>query len=248
MNLNELLERAGQQRELRDSTVASYKKFLSRIGVIDDTMSKEELELLLLDIQNINTRRSTAVAIRAVLGIKVKVPQGIPRRYVLPTENELRFALMQCKYETRGLLMMYGGLRLGEACAVTAKQLNGDRLMVDRQVLEFRQDGTNIVRLSPVKAGTGTVVVPEFLLPRIDALDSTDIPGHVRAAFHHWGRRHCIKLNPASLRHWHATWLLNRGVNIVAVSKQLRHSDPAITMRAYIDTNDDDIRKAFGSM
>jgi len=141
--------------------------------------------------------------------------------------------------------MMYAGLRLGEACAVTAEQLSGDRLLIDRQIVEYWEDGKHIHRLSPVKAGQGIVVIPEWLIPRIEVLDSYDLPGHVRAAFHHWGRRHGIKLNPHMLRHWHATWLLNRGVNIVAVSKQLRHSDPAITMRAYIQTSEDDIRKAF---
>jgi hypothetical protein len=36
-------------------------------------------------------------------------------------------ALMLTKYETRGLLMAFGGLRLGEACAVTKNQLEADR-------------------------------------------------------------------------------------------------------------------------
>lgn len=245
MNLNELLEQAQQRRDLRDSTVASYRKLLTRIDVTDDSLGKEELEARLLDVPNVNTRRATVVAIRSVLQVNMKVPQGIPRRYDLPTEDQLRFALMQCRYETRGLLMMYAGLRIGEACAVTSNQLNGDRLLIDRQVLEFTDRGKHVVRIAPVKAGYGQVLVPEWLIPQIHALGETDIPGHVRSAFWHWGRRHGIKLNPHSLRHWHATWLLNSGVNIVAVSKQLRHSDPSITMRAYIQTSEDDVRRAF---
>lgn len=245
MNLAELLEQAKRRRNLRDSTVASYAKLLRRINVSDDSLSIEELESRLFVLHNVNTRRATVIAIRAVLGVRIKVPAGIPRRYELPSEDQLRFALMQCRYETRGLLMMYGGLRLGEACAVSSSQLSGDRLLIDRQVVEFDNGDETIRRLAPVKSGYGHVVIPEWLIPQIESLTDTDKPGHVRAAFWHWGQRHGIKLNPHSLRHWHATWLLNSGVNIVAVSKQLRHSDPAITMRIYVQTHDDDIRKAF---
>lgn len=245
MDLNDLLRKAQEERDLRQSTVNSYRKLLVRIGIENDELSRDELEGRLLLVRNINTRRATVVAIRAVLSVPIKVPVGIPRSYTLPTEDQLRFALMQCRYETRGLLMMYAGLRLGEACAVTSDQLSGDRLMIDRQVVEFWEAGVHISRLSPVKAGQGMVVFPEWLIPRIEELGAFDNPGNVRAAFYHWGKRHGIQLNPHMLRHWHATWLLNRGVNIVAVSKQLRHSDPAITMRAYIQTSEDDIRKAF---
>ena len=82
----------------------------------------------MLSIHNPNSRRSAALAIRSVLGIKVHAPTGKPKRYDLPDEDTLRFALMFCKYETRALLMAYGGLRLGEACAVTGAQLEEDRL------------------------------------------------------------------------------------------------------------------------
>jgi integrase len=243
--LETLLRAAQRKRGLRDSTVASYKRFLTRIGVVDDSLSLEELESRLIDVGNVNTRRSTVTAIRAVLGVKMKIQPGIPRRYELATEDTLRFALMQCKYEVRALLMMYGGLRLGEACAITAKQLSGDRLVVDRQVLEFYENGKHIVRLSPVKTSDRVVVIPEWLVDRLRFIETTDVPGNVRAALHHYGQRHSIQLNPHMLRHWHATELLNRGVNVVAVSKQLGHSDPSITLRAYIQTGENDIRNAF---
>lgn len=245
MNLDELLEQARIERGLRAPTVASYRKLLTRIGVVDDSLSQEDLEGRLLNVRNVNSRRAVIVAIRAVLKIPMKIPKGVPRTYDLPTEDQIRFALMQCQYEARGLLMMYGGLRIGEACAVTKNQLNGDQLLVDRQILEFTDRGTTIARLAPVKANEGTVTIPEWLIPRIEALEDTDIPSRVRAAFWHWGKAHGIKMNPHMLRKWHGTWLLARGVNIVTVSKQLRHTDPAITMRAYIMTDQDDIRKAF---
>ncbi len=243
--LQTLLKQAQKKRNLRDSTVASYERFLTRIGVVDDSLTLEELESRLLEVSNVNTRRSTVTAIRAVLGVKMKIQPGIPRRYDLPSEDVLRFALMQCKYELRALLMMYGALRLGEACAITSKQLNGDRLVVDRQVLEFYEHGKHVVRLSPVKTSDRVVIIPEWLAERVKLVSDTDVPGNVRAAMHHWGKRHSIQLNPHMLRHWSATTLINRGVNVVAVSKQLGHSDPSITLRAYIQTGENDIRNAF---
>jgi len=36
------------------------------------------------------------------------------------------------------------------------------------------------------------------------------------------------------LRHSHATWLINNGVNIVAVSKRLGHADIEQTLKTYI--------------
>ena len=42
-----------------------------------------------------------------------------------------------------------------------------------------------------------------------------------------------IRLNPQMLRHWYATTLLARGVPLIVVSRQLRHSDVATTLRTY---------------
>jgi len=137
--------------------------------------------------------------------------------------------------------MMYGGLRLGEACAITRSQLSGDRLLIDRQVLEFG----NVRRLAPVKSGEGYVVIPEWLVDPVLHTDDTVSPMCVRASLIQAGNKHGFHLNPHMLRKWHGTWLLNKGVNIVAVSKQLRHSSPSITLKAYIMTNEDDVRKAF---
>lgn len=111
--------------------------------------------------------------------------------------------------------------------------------------MEFWQDGKHVVRIASVKTFDGVVIVPQWLAERVKGLDTTDTPGSVRAAMHHWGKRHGIQLNLHMLCHWHATTLLNRGVNVVAVSKQLRHSDSSITLRAYIQTGENDIRNAF---
>ena len=252
MNLEELLNVAATQRNLRESTKYNYRRQLLRIGVVDDSLSKAELESRLFEVNNVNTRRATVIAIRSVLGHNIKLPRQQNKRVVLPTEDQLRFALMCSKYEVRGLLMAYAGLRIGEACAVTHNQLSGDRLLVDRQVLQFHSgndpDGNSVAfcRLAPVKTNEATIVVPHWLSPMIEGLTEIDRPNRVRANFRYLSRKHGITMNPHALRHWYATTLLDRGANMKLVSQQLRHSDVATTLRTYAQTNDEDVHRIFG--
>jgi integrase len=236
------------ERGLRQGTIYTYAGSLKRLGVVDDSLSRDELESRILALDNINARRTAAIAVRAVLGIKVKVPRGIPARYDLPSEDALRLALMLSKHETRGLLMMYGGLRLGEACAVTAKSLDGDRVRVDRQVLELHaQPGyPRVVRLGPPKGAEGEVVIPLWLCPLVEALTETVVPTPVRENIGRAGKKVGIKLSPHMLRHFYATESLVRGMSVSTVSKQLRHSSVSITWNTYAQSRDADIHKAWG--
>lgn len=248
VNIHALLRRVSSERNLRQSTVYAYQGFFKRMGIEDDSLDKEELESRLLLIDNMNSRRSAAMAIRSVLGIKVHVGQPRPKRYDLPDEDTLRMALMFCKYEVRGLLMAFGGLRLGEACAVTGSQLNGDRLTVDRQVLELHAtpERPGVRRLAPTKSREGEVVLPHWLCTRVEALSGQDGPGAVRESIKRAGRKLGLDLSPHQLRHFYATESLARGVSIAMVSKQLRHSTVAITMNTYAQSRDADIHKAWG--
>jgi hypothetical protein len=112
--------KVGLEKGLRQSTVLSYERLIGRLGILDDVeVSQEEVLSRLWSVDNPNTRRAVVIALRSVFGWKVKIPRGIPRRYDLPDEDTLRLALMTSPHEVRGLLMMYAGLRVGEACAVT---------------------------------------------------------------------------------------------------------------------------------
>ena len=188
------------------------------------------------------------MAVRSVLGIKVHVPSSRPKRYDLPDEDSLRLALMMTKYEVRGLLMAFAGLRLGEACAVTGSQLEGDRLTVDRQLLELHAtpDRPRVLRLAPTKSREGVVVLPHWLCALVEPLSGTDTPAAVRESIKRAGRKVGLNLSPHQLRHFYATESLARGVSIAMVSKQLRHSNVAITMNTYAQSRDADIHNAWG--
>jgi integrase len=239
------------ERGLRESTVRSYEVLLRRLDILDleaHEVGRDEALAALWTIDNPNTRRATVVALRAVLGLQIKIPKAIPRRYDLPDEDTLRLALMTSPHETRALLMAYAGLRIGEACAITAADVRGDRLRVDKQVQMIHRKGLPTkVRVCPVKSAEADIAVPLWLADRVLALQDTVKPDAVRESIRRAGRRVGIDLNPHQLRHWYATTALARGVPLITVSRQMRHSDVQTTLRTYAQSNDGlEIHRAFG--
>lgn len=246
MNTRERLAAAALDKGLRQSTVVSYTRLMNRLGILDMDPSQEYVLDRLFSIDNPNTRRAAVIALRSIFGWSIKIPKGIPRRYDLPDEDTLRLALMTSPHESRGLLMMYAGLRIGEACAITHKDLDGDRLRVDKQIQQLHIKGEpSTCRVSPVKASVAAVVIPDVLVPHIKNLDATAAPDAVRESLRRAGSKVGIHLNPHMLRHWYATTLLERGAPLSLVSRAMRHSDPAVTLRTYAQVRDEDVKKFF---
>jgi integrase len=72
-------------------------------------------------------------------------------------------------------------------------------------------------------------------------------PAAVRESLRRAGHKVGLHLNPHQLRHWYATTLLSRGVPLIVVSRQMRHSDPSVTLRTYAQANDAvEIHQVFG--
>lgn len=253
MDIRTLCEQVGQDKNLRQSTVFSYRRLLLGAGITDDSLTRDEVESLLYSLDNPSTRRATVIAIRSVLGHRIKIPKAQKRSYVLPSEDQLRLALMTSPHELRGLLMMYAGLRIGEACAITSKQVNGDRLLVDRQIVELhasaRETGTEsqkVNRVGPVKTSEARLIIPFWLSDLVQTIDSVAKPSQVRESLRRAGKKSGIHVNPHMLRHWYATTMLERGAPLTLVQQQMRHSDIAVTLRAYSEHKDEDIHKMFG--
>ena len=212
------------ERGLRQTTVRSYETLLARMGLLDETEpSLERLQQALWTIDdNANTRRAAVIALRSITGHRIKIPKAVPRRYDLPNEDTLRLALMTSPHETRGLLMMYAGLRVGEACAITRQDAHDDQINVTKQVIEvFEKGKPTIRRLAQVKTSESGVIAPRWLVARVTGLESTVSPGSVRESLRRAGLKVGIRLNPHQLRHWYATESLRRGIPLPLVSKQL---------------------------
>lgn len=251
MTVRDLLYAIAFEKGLRQSTVLSYERLLGRLGLLDSDpakVSQSDALDALWTIDNPNTRRAAVVALRSVFGWSVKIPRGVPRRYDLPDEDTLRLALMTTPHEPRGLLMMYAGLRIGEACAITATDVAGDRLRVDKQVQQLHQTGKpTTLRVGPVKTNVADVVIPHWLASVALSLDTTAKPDAVRESLRRAGAKVGIRLNPHLLRHWYATTLISRGVALNVVAEQMRHSDVSVTLRTYSQSNaEKSIHNLFG--
>jgi hypothetical protein len=93
-----------------------------------------------------NSRRrlyATARSIFKDLGKCQDLPvlKSISRIYQFPPQEHLDFLINKSKYRLQLFLCMYGGLRVGEACAVTPSKLEGNYLRVDEA---FSQDGLHL--------------------------------------------------------------------------------------------------------
>jgi hypothetical protein len=96
---------------------------------------------------------------------------------------------------------------------VTGGQLDGDRLTVDRQVLELHKtpDRPRVLRLAPTKSHEGVVILPHWLCPLVEPLKGTDTPGAVRESIKRAGSKLGLNPSPHPLRRWYATTSLERG-------------------------------------
>lgn len=230
------------ERGLRKTTLLGYKRLMQRMGLLDLPMTAVTRDLVterLWTIDSPNTRRTATIVCRSVFGYQLKVPRGVPKRYDLPEEDMLRFIIMMSPHEPRYLLMMYAGLRLGEASAVTANDFQGDRLTVARQVIELRDKGKEtVVQIGPVKTGEATVTVPTWVRGRCKDLEGTVVPSNLRQSLTRAGRKVGHHINPHMLRHWYCTALLTRGVPLPLVQQQMRHLNISTTLGVYAQMRD----------
>ena len=231
-------------RQLRRPTIHSYIKTVKLLGLWDEPLERVTLQFLyetLLKVASSNTRRKDTIALRSIFrdypwAKQLKIPRGTPRVYTLPEEAMLRFTLMLCPYELQGLLMMYAGLRCGEACAVGPGDVRGNVLSVFKQMYD---DGS-IAQAKTV----GYVVIPRWLAVRIGTMERVPItPGAVRESFRRYGLKTGIHLNPHMLRHWYATQLVKKRINPEIARRQLRHSDLKTTLGWYTQVSKEDIEE-----
>jgi integrase len=193
----------------------------------------------LLLVPNLNTRRKHTVVLRSVFQDQpwirqLRIPKASPRVYHLPTEDALRFTLTFCPYELQALLMMYAGLRCGEACVIQPSDLRGNVLRVHRQRYE---DGT-VVQAKTV----GDVVIPQWLADRVARMGPSNCTsGAVRESLRRYGKKTGMDLSPHMLRHWYATMMVNRRINPEIARRQMRHADLKTTLGYYAQIDKADI-------
>ncbi|MCX4577956.1 site-specific integrase [Streptomyces sp. NBC_01571] len=243
MTIGEFASHALSTRLVRQSTLDSYHQTIRLLGITDVPMTEVTVQFLYLKLQgvtNINTRRKYTVALRSIFrddipNIKeLRIPKAVPRHYDLPSEETLRFILMMSPYEFYGLLMMYAGLRVGEACAITSKDIRGNVLKVHKQ-----RDENGVLVISKTQ---GEVIIPRWLAERVaNHQTETVTPGAVRESLWRYGKKVGVHINPHMFRTWYATVLAKNKVNPKVAQKQLRHADIKTTLDFYTQFSGKDI-------
>ena len=249
--VRERLNAVALERDLRPSTRIAYQRCMSQLGILDEPVSAVTQAMVvdrLWALSNPNTRRGAAIAARSVLGFQIKIGKAVPRRYTLPSEQDIRLAAMTSPHATRILLMAFCALRVSEAAGVTRADLSGDRLRIDKQNQTLRETGKpTVTRITETKCAASDVPVPYWLIPQVEALTEPVKADNLRESLRRAGARVGVPMNPHMLRHWAATTLLERGATLVTVSRVLRHSTIQQTAAVYIQVDDAAaVHSAFG--
>jgi integrase len=187
----------------------------------------------------------------------VRAPSAPRRRDTHLTDEDVATLVAAASDDWRPLAVALAGLglRVSEACGLRVADIDFLRRTV--RVRHQRRPGGELGKLKTASSERdipASDVVLEALaeqirrVPRVDlyVFSSTTgraltkaICGHV---FDDLEGKVGTEVSPHSLRHYFGSSLISRGVNVVAVSAWLGHSDPSITYRvyAYLMPSDED--------
>lgn len=159
-------------------------------------------------------------------------------------------------------LLAYSGLRIGEAAALRAQDIDlaKKRVLVQRAVSDVRGQ---LVWDTPKGNESRTVAIPGFVAADLnERIDDTEHDGllftapgggplrhpNFRQRFFNRAVAACIEADPTfprvtphDLRHTAASLAVSAGANVKALQRMLGHKDAAMTLNVYADLFEDDL-------
>lgn len=255
MKVSEYARGIIESRPYKYQTRQTLYKDLKRLGILDREVCEINSALIKKIVEQIetqSTRKRLYITCRSLfreLGQCQDLPylnvQG--RVYDIPKQEELEWFISRSKYKFQLTLCMFAGLRVGEACAITPKKLEGNWLDINQA---YSQDGLHLG--SPKTYGK--IMVPLWLAEDIRNMDESDIweIGKPTSRV----TNSCIKLsrnknwikmtngkrvNPHMLRHWYATDMIRRGVSPEVVRRQMRHKNVSVTLQIYTQVRSEEL-------
>lgn len=187
----------------------------------------------------------------------VKAPKGYTMKRT-PLSMEQIQAVLEVAQTHRFapviLLMLFCGLRRGEACAVHASDIQGNALYITKSVRWVNNRPTLVS--TKTKAGIRVVPIPSLIviylrfegyaagdeLPTLQAFKRAyssfmcKLGDNLNGFTKRWaGDRKYIapSIRPHDLRHTYATLLYDAGVDIKTAQQWLGHASPSLTMSLY---------------
>lgn len=255
MLVSEYATQVINSRPYKYQTRLTYFKDLKRLGIWDLDVNQVDSALIRNVVETIktqSTRKRLFITARSIFKDLGKC-QDLPnldaegKIYDIPTQEQLEWLIEKSKYRLQLYLCMFGGLRVGEACAVTPEKISGDYLDVNQA---FSQDGLHLG--SPKTYGK--ILLPKWLAREVQEMKEDQIwkIGVPTKLVTH----SCYKLsrsanfqrmtngktvNPHMLRHWYATDMIRRGVNPEVVRRQMRHKNVSVTLKIYTQVRNEEI-------
>lgn len=203
------------------------------------------------------------------LEIEVRLPAPIETKTVplSAEEQEVLKEYVMSNVTSRkiGLILtMQMGLRIGEVCGLQWSDIDVQRgiLTVKRTVQRIScGDGhTKVVIQTPkTKSSTRMIPIPNWLIPTLKKLqagkkgvvwflsgrrDKPVEPRCYRKSIHVYLKAAKVRqIHPHALRHTFATTCLQGGCDVKTLSQLLGHSDASITLKRYVHTDLDRMRR-----
>ena len=242
-------------RPYKYQTRQTYFADLKRLGIWDLDVSEVNSAMIRDIVEKVTTQSTrkrlfiTARSIFKDLGICQDLPnlEAEGKVYDIPTQEQLEWLIERSKYRLQLLLCMFGGLRLGEACAVTPDKLSGDYLDVNQA---YSQDGLHLG--SPKTYGK--ILLPHWLAAEVKCMEPhqywemgrpTKLVSHSTYKLSRGAKFKEMTggktVNPHMLRHWYATDMIRRGVNPEVVRRQMRHKNVSVTLKIYTQVRSEEI-------
>jgi integrase len=255
MLVKDYVDQIVQNRPYKYATKQTLIRDIKKMGIWDlevENVTSSHIRNVVDSIGNHNSRRRLYITARSIFKDINKcqdlpVLESISRIYQFPSQEHLDFLINKSKYRLQLFLCMYGGLRVGEACAVTPAKLEGNYLRVDEA---FSQDGLHLGSPKTV----GRVLLPEWLADEVRSMTPDDYwklgmtTKMVSASIYKISRFKKAQqltggkpINPHMLRHWYATDMVKRGISPEVVRRQMRHKKIETTMRVYVQVNSADL-------
>jgi len=258
MLVHEYLDQVIAARPYKYSTKQTLVKDVKRMGIWDLDINQINSALIRDKVdseKNHNSRRRLYITARSIfkdLGVCQDLPklESTSRIYDMPSQEQLDYVVNQSKYRLQLFLCMYGGLRVGEACAVTPSKLEGNYLDVNEA---YSQDGLHLG--SPKTYGK--VLLPQWLADEVRKMTPDQYwrigmtTKMVSGSIYKLSRNKKWRaltggkgVNPHMLRHWYATDMIQRGVNPEVVRRQMRHKNVSTTLRIYTQVRSEEIESS----
>jgi integrase len=180
---------------------------------------------------------------------------------IVPDIPALMTALQGWRHGTVAMVALFTGMRLGEVLALRWDKIDLDAKVIKvREALEQTKQFGIRFKTPKSKAGRRDITLPDILVEALrdhrkaqlelrmqlgagrlpdDALLFATLEGKpwapnlLSTLWLNFARRIGVKVTFHALRHTHASQLIDRGVDIVTISKRLGHAKPDITLRTY---------------